>query len=116
MNDWIKRNTAGILALIIVGIGLSVGAWFLCDLSKEYSIRGDGVLKTEESAQVGEFMAGVVGTIFALAGFVVVFLTYKDQVRANEKEKIENRFYTLLKIHIDNSNNLTYHNPYNNGR
>lgn len=61
---------------------------------------------------IGDFIAGVAGTLFTLAGFIFVYLTYRDQRVANEKEKIDNRFYTLIQIHVDNANGINYYNPY----
>jgi hypothetical protein len=112
MSNWFTRHWPAILAFIFIVIGLTIGICFLIDLSKDYQVTGDGKLQTEQSAQVGEFMAGVVGTVFTLAGFIFIYLTYRNQVNANEKEKVQARFYHLLTIHIDNADQMTYDNPY----
>jgi hypothetical protein len=101
-----------VLAISLIVAGLLIGVVYMIELGYKYTPFGENVDITKTGA-VGDFIAGVVGTVFALAGFIMVYLTYRDQVRANERDKIEQRFFTLLQIHVDNSNNINYQNPYN---
>src|ERR1700761_2297035 len=63
----------------------------------------------------GDFTAGVVGTIFSLAGFIYLLLSFKQQRDANqlqvdafEHDKIETRFFELIKLHRDNVSELSF--------
>lgn len=67
------------------------------------------------SGTKGDFTAGVAGTLFSLGGFVLIYLSFKKQREANEmqlkffnEEKIENRFFELIKLYRDNVNEMTF--------
>lgn len=60
---------------------------------------------TDMSA-VGSFIGGVLGTGLVLIGTIIAFCTYRKQVKAQEKDKIESRFFELLKLHQENVNAL----------
>jgi hypothetical protein len=102
-----------VIAILMIIAGLSSGVYYLCDLHKEYGVFIKGDIDVAKTGAVGDFIAGTIGTVFSLAGFIIVYLTYKDQIQANEKDKIEQRFFILLQIHVDNSDNISYQNPYN---
>lgn len=64
---------------------------------------------------VGDFTAGVVGTIFSLAAFSMIYLSFKKQREANETqnkmfdhEKVESRFFELVNIHRENVGELKF--------
>lgn len=64
---------------------------------------------------IGDFTAGVVGTFVSLAGLVMIYLSFKKQRESNEAqkiffeyEKIENRFFELIKLHRENVNELSF--------
>ncbi|MFB6317314.1 putative phage abortive infection protein [Saccharicrinis sp. FJH54] len=54
----------------------------------------------------GAFFGGVIGTLFAIAGVIFVYFTYKNQVDFHEKEQIESRFFELIKLHDKNVEEL----------
>ena len=54
----------------------------------------------------GAFFGGVVGTLFAIAGVVFVYFTYKNQSDFHKKEQIESRFFELIKLHDKNVEEL----------
>ncbi|MFI5158983.1 MAG: putative phage abortive infection protein [Sphingobacteriales bacterium] len=63
----------------------------------------------------GDFTAGMVGTLFALSGFIYVYLSFKKQREANElqaeafkHEKVESRFFKLLGLHRNNVSELSF--------
>lgn len=64
---------------------------------------------------IGDFTAGVAGTLFSFAGFVLLYLSLKKQSEANvmqqkafNHDKIEGRFFELLKLHRDNVSDIKY--------
>lgn len=60
----------------------------------------------EAFGSYGDFFGGVIGTLFAIAGVIVVYITYSDQVIFHKKEQIESRFFELLKLHEKNVEEL----------
>ncbi|MBW8358378.1 MAG: putative phage abortive infection protein [Weeksellaceae bacterium] len=55
-----------------------------------------------ETGQVGDFIGGIVGTIFSLGGFLILILTLSEQIKFANKERFESKFFDLLKIHREN--------------
>lgn len=56
----------------------------------------------------GDFFGGVIGTIFAIVGVIIVYLTYKGQVEFQKKDQIESRFFELLNLHEKNVDELKF--------
>lgn len=54
----------------------------------------------------GDFFGGVIGTLFAIIGVVIVYYTFIDQSDFQEKEQIESRFFELLNLHEKNVEEL----------
>lgn len=78
--NWIKQNPILCVAYVCVGIGLLVLVGFLCLINKTYNIGGK--LTSEEMAQtgqVGDFIGGVIGSVWALAGVFLYFSALKLQ-------------------------------------
>jgi len=74
------------LAFVSIGIGLIIFIAFMVQLSKEYSIT-DGTLQLDKTGQVGDFVGGIVGAIWALTGVLLFYAT----LRLQSKELAENR-------------------------
>ncbi|WP_345948849.1 putative phage abortive infection protein [Mucilaginibacter sp. PAMB04274] len=62
----------------------------------------------------GDFTAGVVGTFFSLGAFIYLYLSFKKQRESNEvqlkafqHDKIENRFFELIRIHRENVSEMS---------
>jgi hypothetical protein len=56
----------------------------------------------ESAAQLGSFVGGYIGSIFALTGVVLLFATPKAQRRASEIQNFETKYFELIKMHRDN--------------
>lgn len=54
------------------------------------------------TGQLGDFVGGYVGTIFALASVVLLLATLRNQLRASEQQNFENKYFELIKMHRDN--------------
>lgn len=110
------------IAYFCVVIGLCVLAYFLYLINKTYDIGGN--LTPEEMAQtgqVGDFIGGIVGTIWALAGVFLYFSAIRlqtkelsrqasteDENRYTEQIKqLENTFFNLLNIQQNIKQNLS---------
>lgn len=75
--------------------------------------------KAEEKAyfsrnnDIGGFVGGIAGALFSLAGVFLLFLTLRNQNESGEREKIEARFFELIKLHRENIQELLYRNGRN---
>ncbi|MDB5144520.1 MAG: hypothetical protein JWQ66_3233 [Mucilaginibacter sp.] len=97
-----------LLGIILVIIGLA-----------NWPVAPKGAAETTSSywtrlGTIGDFTAGVGGTCFALGGFIYLYLSFKKQRESNEvqrlafqHDKVETRFFELIKLHRDNVNELT---------
>lgn len=99
--NWIKQNPILLIAYICVGIGLLIWGGFLLLINKTYDVGGD--LTPEEMAQtgqVGDFIGGIVGAIWALAGVFLYFPLF-DYKQKNYLVKLRLK----MKIAIRNKSN-----------
>jgi len=61
-------------------------------------------------ANIGSYIGGVVGSLFTLSGFFLLYLTLQKQKEAFLKERFENKFFELLKLHRENVNEFEIRN------
>lgn len=88
--NWIKQNPILFIAYVCVGIGLFVLGKFLYHIDETYNIGGN--LTPEEMAQtgqVGDFIGGVIGSIWALAGVFLYFSALKLQQQELKSQREE---------------------------
>lgn len=122
--SWLKyRNPVLFIAYVCVGIGLFVLGKFLYLINETYNISGK--LTPEEMAQtgqVGDFIGGIVGSIWALAGVFLYFSAIRLQTKelsnqaTSENEnrymeqikQIENTFFNLLNAQQNIKQNLSH--------
>lgn len=112
MLGYIKKEPIISLAYFCLGIGLIVLAVFIYNICGTYVISRD--LTPEDMAQtgqIGDFMGGVIGSIWALAGVLLYFsaLRLQQQEMKNQREEMasnqklldqqlfETTFFNLLK-------------------
>ena len=88
--NWIKQKPILFIAYVCVGIGLFVLGKFLYLINETYDIGGK--LTPEEMAQtgqVGDFIGGVIGSIWALAGVFLYFSALKLQQQELKSQREE---------------------------
>ncbi|HCQ8449549.1 TPA: putative phage abortive infection protein [Klebsiella pneumoniae] len=102
MNKFIK-----ILSVAFVIIGLVVFVFFLCKSSIDgYSIFTSSKTDYTVTGQFGDFVGGVIGTIFALAGTFLIFLTFQEQAKVNKRTAFESVFFEMIRLHKENVTEL----------
>jgi hypothetical protein len=76
-------------------------------------------LTTESSARIGDSIGGMMGPFVAIIAAAFTFLAFWVQFKANEQQKIdlqrerfENKFYELLRLHKENVNEITIASKY----
>lgn len=86
--------------------GIFISWYFFKKLSFEYTYELNKPTLMTETGQVGDFIGGVVGTFFSLAGFLILILTLNEQTKFTTKERFESKFFDLLKLHRENIKEL----------
>lgn len=90
------------ISILLTLAGVIVSIYFLYGLSFEYTVYGNKSIQVDKTGQVGDFIGGVAGTIFSLAGFIVLLLTLKSQTKSSYIEQFESKFFELVRLHRDN--------------
>lgn len=100
-----KQDFLKVCAIIFVTVGLFV---FLATCISTCNGWGKEIHVEQLSslwsfrANVGNYLSGVVGTLFTLSGFFLLYLTLQSQKQAFLKERFENKFFELIKLHREN--------------
>ena len=96
------------LAYVVLGIGAIVFAGFLI-MSRclGLEIAEEGYTDWNVTGGVGDFVGGVVGSLFTLASTLLVVETLNDQRKQYRRERFAQTFYEMLRIHNENTLNLS---------
>lgn len=87
------------LSILTIVLGISISVIYVLELKLDW-------MNVEKSAQIGDFIGGVVGTIFSLSAFLLLVLTFYEQTKFAKKERFESKFFDLLKLHRENVSEL----------
>ena len=114
-----KYNT---IEKILVGFSLLLGILgavilvvFLVQLNSEYSILSENKLLLTETAQVGDFIGGMVGSLWALASIVLFYLAIRLQTKelSNSISELQIQSNTLQdqkeEFEISRLTNIIFH-------
>lgn len=92
--------------VVIFVLGLIVANLiFIADVFRETN-----TVNPVAAGQLGDFVGGYVGTIFALISVVLLFSTLKYQRLASQLNNFETKFFELIKMHRDNVAELELQN------
>lgn len=101
-------------ALAAVGLLLII----IFSFSKAFN-DGSGVLNADLANNYGQFIGGLVGPIFSLAGFLLLYetivaqrISFNDQQRSFEIQQFETKFFELIRIHRDNVSQMVHRVPW----
>lgn len=100
MNRKTKPHFWQVYAVEILVVFLGLVAVNLIFVPRAF--RESTTIDREAAAQLGSFVGGYVGAIFALTSVVLLFATLKNQLRASSEQSFENKYFELLKMHRDN--------------
>lgn len=99
----------------VLGISFLIFAIFLFRVMNHgLNICGSDI-QYDITGQVGDFIGGVIGTIFSGAGFYFLYVTLVEQRKAGEnqndafeKERFESKFFELIRLHRENVTELKF--------
>jgi uncharacterized membrane protein len=93
--NWWTRNLTEILT--IIGGLITINLIFFASAYTETN-----TIDPATAGQLGDFVGGYIGTIFALVSVVFLYSTLKNQREASTTEKFETKYFELIKMHRDN--------------
>jgi hypothetical protein len=96
-------------AIILFFIGVIIMIRFYSKIGEYYSIASqNGKPNMDVTGQIGDFVGGVVGTLFAMSGTLLIYLSFKEQNSQNKRESFESSFFEMLRIQRENVSELKY--------
>lgn len=96
------------IANLFIFISLGITGVFLLRMSLEGYDFWSSHIDFDKTGQIGDFIGGVVGTVISAAGFYFLYLTFNEQRKSFEKERLESKFFDLIKLHRDNVVELSF--------
>ncbi|WP_034891686.1 putative phage abortive infection protein [Gillisia sp. Hel_I_29] len=100
------RQFLRIFSALTILSGIIVAIFFFNKLTADFQVLGENAVLLKETAYVGNFIGGVVGTFFSLGGFFILILTLSEQTKFAHKERFESKFFDLVKLHRENVREL----------
>lgn len=94
------------LAWILLIVGAIITLSFLALNNANYEIGKD--FDYDKTGQFGDYIGGVVGTVFALAGTILVFASFVQQQHRNTIESFEKNYFEMLRVHEDIVSEMAY--------
>ncbi|MGE0641844.1 MAG: putative phage abortive infection protein [Thermoanaerobaculia bacterium] len=70
----------------------------------------EGSIERTAAAQLGDFIGGYVGTVFALVSILLLLATLRAQREATALESFETRFFQLITLHRKNADEMFLQN------
>lgn len=104
-----KRQIILLLSVAWLVFGIVVSYIFCKALGESGYILADPKhpVSISETGNIGDFIGGVVGTIFSLVSVVLLILTLTDQFQQNKLDSFGQTFYEMLHIHNDNITSMS---------
>lgn len=108
-------------AIFLILVGVSIAIFFLFEIKNQGVIRGE-IYDPNTTSSIGNFVGGIVGTVWALAGVIFLFATLvyqrsefektrellELQSRISYKQQFEGSFFKLLDLFIRIQQNDKY--------
>lgn len=104
-----KRQFFFWLSVACLFFGIAVSFVFYIVLRESGFILADSnhTVSISETGNIGDFVGGVVGTIFSLVSVVLLILTLTDQFHQYKLDRFGQTFYEMLHIHNDNITSMS---------
>lgn len=97
------------LSYVFLVIGMLAFTFFLGKAAQDgYAVFSSADTDYVVTGQFGDFVGGVVGTLFALAGTLLIFLTFQEQAKENKIRRFESSFFEMIRLHRENVSEMKY--------
>ncbi|AMP98971.1 hypothetical protein AY601_2070 [Pedobacter cryoconitis] len=126
--EWFQRISA--IVFVFVGISLGIYGYVAAPTHKIENNREENsnAKEVEDSTSywtrhgtMGDWTGGVTGSLFSLAGFLLLYLSFNKQAESHntqiknfQYDKIESRLFVLITLHRDNVNELSFSSYFRN--
>lgn len=94
---WAVIVVTAIILLIFIGKTIVSGMGFWT-----------GEIAMDLTGLAGDFIGGVIGTIFSAGAFVWAYITLIEQQKKQSSDRLENRFFELLDLHRRNVDEMEF--------
>ncbi len=98
----------GLSVAFLVVFSVIVLAIFLFKALDSGAVFWNNPLSFELSGLTGDFIGGVIGTVFSAGAFLLMYLTLHVQQTNARKDQIENRFFRLVELHRKNVEEMEF--------
>lgn len=98
-----------IISLILVVLGFTLYLYF--SLVSKLFFKKKEKTTPERASTFGEFISGITGPIFALAGFLIIYATIMDQNDINDIQHFESLFYKQMDYNRNNNLEISIKSP-----
>lgn len=102
MSHKVVHGICIVLSIAILSVGVIIEIKFIDILQSCGFVLADTEISMPETGNVGDFIGGVVGTLFSLASIILLLLTLRDQNHQYKRDRLGQTFYEMLHIHNDN--------------
>lgn len=108
MFNKVKSDGLAILAIILIVIGVILTLFFGLEFILNINKLSYGPIDPSIWGQFGDVLGGVVGTVFTLAGTLLIYLSFRGQTKQNKREAFESNFFVMINLHRQNVSELNY--------
>ncbi|RMG70673.1 MAG: hypothetical protein D6722_08395 [Bacteroidetes bacterium] len=63
-------------------------------------------MKVDQLSNLGEWVGGITAPLLNLAGFVMIYVAFRQQARDGESQQFDQTFFQLLNLHHQNHNTI----------
>jgi hypothetical protein len=110
MGDKNNDKVSSVCKLAI--ISAIIGVLFLLCLALNSTYNNPGfTINNKLASGFGALAGGVAGSLFALAGFMLLYETLKKQREMFRVQQFETRFFQMLQLHRDNVHEMVHCSP-----
>lgn len=99
MNYRLSHLTAWCTVIFLISIAI---LWRLMALMSKSGISVGAPVDMEITGQVGDYIGGTIGTLFAGAGFWLLIITLREQIQSSKLNEFDNLFSKMLMISQQN--------------
>ena len=100
--------------LILLGIGITIGFLIVSNRPGYGLSNGQQSSDISFSGQLGDFIGGIVGTVFSFAGVILLYITLRAQRENFHIERLESNFFEMIRFYRENVTEMKLtHHEYN---
>ena len=88
MSHKVVHGICIVLSIAILSVGVIIEIKFIDILQSCGFVLADTEISMPETGNIGDFIGGVVGTLFSLASIILLLLTLRDQNHQYKRDRL----------------------------